>query len=55
VIFQNESILTNVSLTYRVVFVKKEEKEDFSQKKRRKRGFIEKKRKKRRSGKPDII
>ena len=27
VIFRNESIITNASLTYRVVFVKKEEKE----------------------------
>jgi hypothetical protein len=32
VIFRNESIITNASLTFRAVFEKKEEKEDFSQK-----------------------
>ena len=32
VTFRNESIITNASLTYRAVFVKKEEKEDFSKK-----------------------
>ena len=42
-IFQNASIVANASLTYRVVFVKKEEKEDFSQKRGGKEDLYKKK------------